>query len=164
MRSLYKTKGFTLYEIIAVTIVVGIIFAIGSAALKQGISSSFTSRDLMEATWQGRMALQRISQDILNAKNVDTTSTSSQLVLNNYDQTQTTYNQIKQSQPVTQIIQNNSYVLANNIAANSLTFTFYDSTFAIATDNANAYCINIKFTVNKGYTRLPLQTDVCLRN
>jgi prepilin-type N-terminal cleavage/methylation domain-containing protein len=164
MKLFQKTKGFSLFELIVVIVVVGIVFAIGATALKQGITSSFTSRDLMEATWQGRTALQRISKDILGAHSIDATSTSTSLVLNNYDQSQTTYNQIKQSQAVAQIVKNGTYVLANNITTNSLTLTYYDGAFAIPANNANAQCVNIKFTVRKGYTILPMQTDVCLRN
>ena len=59
-----RTAGFSLLEMIMVVIILAIIAALGSNMLSGGLNAYFTGRDLADADWQGRLALERIASDL----------------------------------------------------------------------------------------------------
>ena len=71
-------RGFTLIEMVMVIVLAGIIAALGSKMLVAGFSSYQASRDLIQAQWQGTIAMERLSRDlrtIRSATAVDLTLT-----------------------------------------------------------------------------------------
>jgi len=59
-----RYHGFTLIEMVMVIVLTGIIAALGSKMLVAGFTSYQTSRDLIQAQWQGTIALERLSRDL----------------------------------------------------------------------------------------------------
>ncbi len=59
-----KQGGFSLVELILVIIILSIIAAVGSRMLGNGFNAYFSGRDLIDAEWQGRYAMQRISREL----------------------------------------------------------------------------------------------------
>lgn len=67
-----KQDGFSLIELILVIVILSIIAAIGSRMLSGGFNAYFTGRDIIDAEWQGRYAMQRMSRDLRNVRTATT--------------------------------------------------------------------------------------------
>ncbi len=63
-----RQSGFSLIELILVIIILSIIAAVGSQMLGTGFNAYLTGRDLIDAEWQGRYAMQRISRELRNVR------------------------------------------------------------------------------------------------
>jgi len=63
-----KARGFSLIELILVIIILSIIAAVGSQMLSSGFNAYFTGRDIIDAEWQGRYAMQRISRELRDVR------------------------------------------------------------------------------------------------
>jgi len=77
-----RDGGFSLVELILVIIILSIIAAVGSQMLNSGFNAYFSGRDLIDAEWQGRYAMQRISRelrDVRSATSGDLVMSSSQI-------------------------------------------------------------------------------------
>ena len=59
-----RYRGFTLIEMIMVIVLTGIIAALGSRMLVAGFNSYQTSKNLIQAQWQGTIAMERLSRDL----------------------------------------------------------------------------------------------------
>jgi len=59
-----RCRGFTLIEMVLVIILTAIIAALGSKMLAAVFNSYQTSRDLIQAQWQGTIAMERLSRDL----------------------------------------------------------------------------------------------------
>src|SRR3990170_2805705 len=60
--------GFTLVEVILVIVLLSIVAVLGSRMLGTGFSAFFTGRDITDANWQGRYAMERIGRDLRVAR------------------------------------------------------------------------------------------------
>ena len=143
-----KCRGFTLLELVIVVVITGIIAASSSTLLMQGFSGYFTGRDIINASEQGSVALERMTREIrLVASSASiTTATASQ-----FSFTDVNANTISYSLSGSQLIRTYnsvSYPLADNIGG--LTFTYYTSAGAVTTTIANiryvVITLNISFT------------------
>ena len=77
-----RDGGFSLVELILVIIILSTIAAVGSQMLSSGFNAYFSGRDLIDAEWQGRYAMQRISRelrDVRSATSGDLVMSSSQI-------------------------------------------------------------------------------------
>ncbi len=63
-----KQNGFSLVELILVIVILSIIAAVGSRMLSGGFNAYFTGRDIIDAEWQGRYAMQRISRELRDVR------------------------------------------------------------------------------------------------
>lgn len=120
-----KTKqvGFTLIEMIIVIIVVLILISVSTTILVQEFKIFYTGKNLIEADWQGRVALERITRDLRTLAKI-TSFNDSSIIFNDINGEAVTYslnnsNQLVYSSSTTPIV-----TLADNIQ--TLTFTYYD--------------------------------------
>jgi len=63
-----KQTGFSLIEMLLVVIILSIIAALGGQMLSTGFNSYFTGRDIINAEWQGRYGLQRMSRELRDVR------------------------------------------------------------------------------------------------
>ncbi len=63
-KKIRSSKGFTLLEFILVIMLLGFIAASGSEILVSAYQAAYTSRDLGELDWQGRIGLARMAKEV----------------------------------------------------------------------------------------------------
>ena len=63
-----KQNGFTLVEIIMVIIILSIIATVGSQVMSNGFTAYLSGRDMVDAEWQGRYAMQRMSRELRDVR------------------------------------------------------------------------------------------------
>ncbi len=97
-----RQRGFSLIELTLVMMILSIIATIGSQMLGNGFNAYFTGRDLINAEWQGRYAMQRISRELRDVRS----ATAGDLVIG--------ANQIT-------FTDNNANVVTYTLAGNTLT-------------------------------------------
>ncbi len=97
-----RQRGFSLVELTLVMIILSIIATIGSQMLGTGFNAYFTGRDMIDAEWQGRYAMQRISRELRDVRS----ATAGDLVIG--------ANQIT-------FTDNNANVVTYTLAGNTLT-------------------------------------------
>ncbi len=56
--------GFTLVELLMVIVLFGIVAAFAAPAMQSGFQAYFTGRDISEADWQARVALERMTREL----------------------------------------------------------------------------------------------------
>jgi prepilin-type N-terminal cleavage/methylation domain-containing protein len=112
-----KQQGFTLIELISVMVLVSIIVAISSQMLAQGFNAYLTSEDIIDANWQGQMAIERMVRDIRTVRSANDISvkTSSAFTFVNLAGNTMAYSLSGSN------LMLNGNILANGV--NSLTFT-----------------------------------------
>lgn len=59
-----RVAGFTLVELLMVIVLFGIVAAFAAPAMQGGFQAYFTGRDISEADWQARVALERMSREL----------------------------------------------------------------------------------------------------
>ncbi len=59
-----RYAGVTLVEMVVVIILLGIVFAIGSMLVSNAFRSYFAGRDITDAEWQGRIAVERMTREL----------------------------------------------------------------------------------------------------
>lgn len=63
-----KQKGFTLVEMILVIIILSIIATVGSQVMSNGFTAYLSGRDMIDAEWQGRYAMQRMARELRDVR------------------------------------------------------------------------------------------------
>lgn len=59
-----RAAGFTLVELLMVIVLFGIVAAFAAPAMQSGFQAYFTGRDISEADWQARVALERMTREL----------------------------------------------------------------------------------------------------
>lgn len=59
-----KARGFSLIELIVVITTLSLIAAIGSQIFGAGLDSYYEGKDIIDADWQGRVAMTRINREL----------------------------------------------------------------------------------------------------
>jgi len=154
-------KGFTLIELTIVIVILGIVAVIGGAILVHAFQAGNTSRNLIDAAWQSRLALQRMTDEIREAHNIISTADNQHILsFTGIDGTAITYNL------------SGNHLVRNNInladGVTALTFTYLDindQTLAYSPLDTDAVrCINIATTISKNNVTTSFQTLACPRN
>ncbi|MBN1684631.1 MAG: prepilin-type N-terminal cleavage/methylation domain-containing protein [Gammaproteobacteria bacterium] len=159
-----KQSGFTLIELIIVIIILGIVAAIGSSVLYQSFRSQEKSQELIETTWQARVAIRRLSQELFSITLNDFTPATHQITFKNIWGEMVTYS----LDTPNHTLKRNTETLANNV--NALDFFYYDENNTAVMDLSNPTeiakirCIKIQISIEKNNAIIPLQTIVCPRN
>lgn len=135
-----KQKAFTLVEFIIVMVVLIIISAGSSLLLTQGFSAYYTGRNILDADWQARVAIERMMRDIraIGSRGYISTATNNTtipptLAFTDINGNTITYT-LNSSQQLTRTNtgQNGSpQILADNIQ--TLTFAYYGATGILIT-------------------------------
>lgn len=158
-----KNAGFTLVELVVVIFVLSIVATIGGLVLHKGFEAGYVSRDLIDATWQNRLALQRMANEIReihspNAVDLDISS-NNQIAFTDMNDENVIY------------LLSGNYLTRNGISladgVNALIFTYFDAGNKEVTnplDVADVRCIRIVAAVSKRNVTTNLQTVACLRN
>lgn len=77
-----RQLGFSLIELIVVTVVLGIVASMGAVVVRDGMLGYLRGREITSADWQGRLALERMTRELRdiaapNFSNVAATSCDS---------------------------------------------------------------------------------------
>jgi prepilin-type N-terminal cleavage/methylation domain-containing protein len=62
--SIPRQIGFSLVELIVVTVVLGIVASMGAMVVRDGMLGYLRGREITSADWQGRLALERITREL----------------------------------------------------------------------------------------------------
>lgn len=58
------SRGFTLFELVMVMVLFGIVAAVAAPVVSSGFQAYFTGRDIAEVDWQARVALERMTREL----------------------------------------------------------------------------------------------------
>jgi prepilin-type N-terminal cleavage/methylation domain-containing protein len=158
-----KNKGFTLVEIVVVIFILSIVAMIGGLVLLKGFETGYASRDLIDATWQSRLALQRMANEIReihspSAADLDISS-NNQITFTDMNGENITYSRSGN------YLTRNGISLADGVSA--LTFTYFDANNKEVTNSLDVVgvcCVHIVTAISKRNVTTDLQTVACLRN
>lgn len=154
-----KQLGVTLIEIIIVIVILSIIISVGGVLMGFGFKGGFASRNSIYAASIGRVAIERMGNDILNARSAtaaDLTPNANSIVFVMSDGTSVTY-----SLSGTDLMRN-AKILTDYISA--LSFTYLDDSFLVTTTATSVRCVVINMTVSYQNNNANLTTTVCPRN
>lgn len=168
----WRSRGFTLIELIAVIILTGILFSFGSVLLGNVFSGYALKRDTTDADWQAKVALERMARELravrmATAADLDIAS-ATQIRFVDTDGNGVCFyrsgNRVMRSAdgPATACGATSPQVLADNVTA--LTFTYWDNAGAATAAVANVYYITMDMTVAEGSYSGSFRTNVRPRN
>lgn len=113
--STLRQLGFSLIELIVVTVVLGIVASMGAVVVRDGMLGYLRGREITSADWQGRLALERMTRELRdvaapNFSNVAATScNSTTFAFSNIDAVPISYTQS------TSTLLRNGQPLADNV-------------------------------------------------
>lgn len=157
-------NGFTLVSLVIAIIILGIIAAISSKILSHTVSAYINSKAAVRTDQFARMALERMTRDLLNIRSTNTLSTippTNTLTFTTVDGTQITYSLTGK----TLMRQENSQTaqpLADNVT--SLSFNYLDSNGLTTTVISNIRFIDIAISVGEFNSSENLVLTVAPRN
>jgi prepilin-type N-terminal cleavage/methylation domain-containing protein len=142
-----KKQGFTLIELVMVIVLLGILAVGGASLMSMGFSSFFKGRNIMEADWQGRVALERMGRDlraIRSASDITLPTQTGQnsantIIFTNLDGNQITYDGSSGNN-----ILLNTQILADST---SLNLTYYDAAGSQIVPSVSVPYTNVKYIV-----------------
>lgn len=142
MQSKSKYSGVTLFELIVVMVLVGILGSAMSLGLTQGLRAYLNGQRYTQGDWQARTALERMTREIRTiASGAQITTMGS----SDFNFTDIYGSPIDFSQAGTQILRNNQ-AIADNVQ--TLSFTYFTNNGTIATVNTSVCYISINVEVN----------------
>lgn len=147
-----RMYGFTLMEMVVVIVIVGIVFAIGSLIISRGFTAYFASKDITNADWQARLALERMTRELREIRLATggaelNIASATQISFTDIGANVITYSRAGNS------LMRNAQVLADNVSA--LGFAYLQSDGATAATVATVgttYYIAISVTVAQDAT------------
>ncbi|MDR3492173.1 MAG: prepilin-type N-terminal cleavage/methylation domain-containing protein [Gammaproteobacteria bacterium] len=166
MRPFKKQHGFTLIEFIIVITIISIVSAIASKPLLQGYQAYVTAKNLINADWQVRYALQRMTVGLRSLSYITSANANSITYLDIHNHSITYDLSGNNLQRTDTSGLNAPQVLAHGIA--NLTFSYYDvNGSSLATPVATPTSIQyIVITLNVSYKNIVFtaMTSVAPRN
>ena len=148
-----RSRAFTLIEFIIVMVILTIVSLTSSLLLIQGFSAFSQGRTILEADWQARTALERMTRDIRAVRSAADISTATSSTFTFVD---LNGNSISYTLTGTQLMRN-SQALADG--AQSLTFTYYDSTGAVTAQISAIKYIVISLAISYGNISFTVTTS-----
>jgi prepilin-type N-terminal cleavage/methylation domain-containing protein len=160
-----RLSGFTLIELVVVIMLIGILLSGSTNLLNQGFKSFFTGKDIINANWQGSIALERLARDLRSVRsNTDiTAAAANSITFIDIDGNTITY-QVSGGK-----LQRNTQYLADGVQ--SITFAYYTGATTPSlltplplTASLRLSIRYIKITLNMSYNNLtfPIITAVYL--
>jgi prepilin-type N-terminal cleavage/methylation domain-containing protein len=128
-----KENGFTLIELVLVIVLLGILASGGATLLAEGFNSFFKGRDITEADWQARVALERMGRDlraIRSPSDIASSSSATSITFTNVDGNTLTYSTPSGGNQILFSDGTNTAVLADGA---NLNLTYYDGTGNVLT-------------------------------
>ena len=130
--SIPRQPGFSLIELIVVTVVLGIVASMGAIVVRDGMLGWLRGREITSADWQGRLALERITRELRDvaapgSASIDAVSCGSA----GFSFVDITANQINYTLAASNTLLRNGQPLADNVTglryyclqSNGLTYT-----------------------------------------
>jgi len=164
------SHGFTLIELIIVIVLMAVIVTIGAGLVGKSAESFRAADDIAEVGWQGRIALERMEQEIraISSTAGVTTWTATALTFTNTGGTSIGYTfaagTLQRTQAPTTAPQ--PQPLADNVT--SLGFTYWDRTGAQVVPGVGSvssiYYITVTLGVSKGNFSSNYRTTIYPRN
>jgi MSHA biogenesis protein MshO len=154
--------GFSLVELIVVIVVLGIVASMGATVVRDGILGYLSGREITNADWQGRLALERMTRELRNIaspniSNIAATSCgNSTFAFSDITGTQISYTQS------TTTLMRNGQPLADNVTG--LRFYCLDSTVQPTTMPSNVYYVTVSMVVSTANTSASYRSTVRPRN
>ena len=159
-------SGFSLFELIMVMVVLGIVAAIAAPFLSASFQSYFTGKDISETDWQARVALERMSRELRSVRAPADLiiSSANDITFTDVDGNSTRYcmGSVGGCPGVAGQLTRNSQPLATGISA--LTFSFLTKTGAVTAVAANVFYITVAFTATQNTIVKSFQATVSPRN
>jgi prepilin-type N-terminal cleavage/methylation domain-containing protein len=154
--------GFSLMEMMIVIIIMGIIIGMSSSLLNQGLNIFSPAEGVINANWQGQLAMERFSRDALSIRSSADVTT---MTANNFAFTDINSNTIAYSLSGTNLIltyNGSSLVLADGIQ--SLTFSYFDKTGTSTASLTAMRYVRITINVTQNNANYTLTTLINPRN
>lgn len=154
--------GFSLVELIVVIVVLGIVASMGATVVRDGILGYLRGREITNADWQGRLALERMTRELRNIaspnfSNIAATSCGS----STFAFSDITATQISYTQSTTTLLRNGQ-PLADNVTG--LRFYCLDSTVQPTTTPSDVYYVTVSMVVSTANTSASYRSTVRPRN
>ncbi|CAL7964102.1 conserved hypothetical protein [Gammaproteobacteria bacterium] len=138
-----KLHGFTLIELIIVLAISGIIVASSSELLLKAVKGYMTGKNVISASWQANLVIERMTRDLHEASSV-ISATNSQLIVKDIHGDMINY-KVDSKQ-----LLRNVNGLADNVLADKvkdITFIYYDASGVITNDTNAIRYVGIKLTL-----------------
>lgn len=151
-----KQAGFTIIELLMVIIILSVVGVAGAKMLTQALQSFLTLQNTSNATWQGQVAVERMTRELRYVRSaVDVlTQTSAQFqFVDIYGNT------IAYTLSGSNLVRN-SQTLASGV--NSLTFTYMDQNGNTITGSTNLHYVGISMNVTQNNSNYTLTTSIFL--
>lgn len=155
-------KGFTLLEMLIVTMVLIIVGTIGSIIISEGFKSSFKSLDVIEAAWQNRLVFQRMVNEIGDIRSRSDINIGSSAQFTFTDIYGNTITYARSGNFLQRTLNGVGKNVSNGVT--DLNFAYYDTNLANATLATAVRCIKISATVTQNNAGQNFQSVVCPRN
>ncbi len=161
-----STNGFSLFELIMVVVVFGILAVVGAPLLDSGFRAYFTGKDIAETDWQARVAVERMTRELRTIRapaNLIITS-ASDITFTDTDGNLIRYcmGAVGGCPGVVGELMRNSQPLAVGITG--LSFSFLTRAAGAAVTAAQVFYITVAFTATQGLTSKAFQATVSPRN
>ncbi len=139
-----KQKGWTLLELMMVTVVVGIVGLGAVEMLRLGAQVQISSQKNQALLWDGELAMTRITEDLhmIQSPSSISAATVASLTFKNMNGTTITYSLSGHQ------LMRNSYALANNVTSFSLSYLDQDGN--VTTTLADIRYIGVNLTLSDG--------------
>jgi prepilin-type N-terminal cleavage/methylation domain-containing protein len=157
-RSTLLTTGFTLIEVIMTLVLLGIVATLGVSMMSGGIQAYFAGRDLVEADWQGRSAIERMTRELRGLRSASAAdlniATAGQVRFNDVTGNSVCFylngtDLMRSSDFAAACGTTNPQVLASGVSA--LSFTYYQDNGSTVAGAPNLVrYISVQFTVTLG--------------
>lgn len=156
---IHRNRGATLIEMVIVIIILGIIFTTGTTLFDYAFKTGFIVKDEQQARSRARFALERMSDELRNARSAtsaDLSPQSNQITFTTNDGVSITYSIVGTD------LMRNSQILA--AGASNLSFTYLKEDNTTTVTASEVRCIVISITFTKNDSSVPLTSTVCPRN
>jgi type II secretory pathway component PulJ len=153
-----KITGLTLIELIATIVLLSIVAIISSRILATGLTAYLTSENILDASAQARLGVERMVRDIRAVRSSTDISTASASQFTFTDSNGNSISYLRSGTTLTR----NGQVLADGVSA--LTFTYADKNGAATATLANIRYITPTLTITQGNTNFSIDTTVYPRN
>lgn len=161
-----NARGFTLIELVMVIVLLGIVAAVAAPAMNSGFQAWFTGRDIAEADWQARVALERMTRELRSVRAPAdlALAAADDLTFVDIDGNTIRYcmGAVGTCPGAAGELMRNSQPLASGVGA--LTFTFLTRTGGATATPALAFYISASFTATRNAIVKTHQVTIAPRN
>lgn len=157
------SRGFSLVEMVAVIVILGVVGSIGAVIMGKGFQAYFMGQDIANSDWQGRLALERITRELRDVRAPADLTGSLGSPDNQLDFKDTAGNSITYSLSGTTLMRN-AQPLADGITGLTFTYLRRDGVTSETATAANVYYITVQITVSAPNTNVTYRDTVKPRN